>query len=125
LDRFDDAEQEMLAAGGEQIDAVEIESSACGWKIGFGGEPFASVAAAERGGSKRAFLVEHLSEEMFPGSRFAFEGGEMEARSNDFCLKEETAHSGTYADKVFGRDAAFGELRDGRDCSFRDMPGNE
>lgn len=113
LDRFDEAEQEMLAAGGQQVYAIEIECSVAGWKIGFSDEPFSGIMAAERGGGKRTFVVQQPGEEMFPGSGLALEGCQMKAGSDDFRLKKETTHGGVYADEIFGGHVAIGELPNG------------
>lgn len=75
LEHFDQAEQQRLASGGQQIYAIEVEGAGGNCSVGLCGEPFAGVVSAEREFRVWGLTMEGLREEMFSGSGFTFEAG--------------------------------------------------
>ena len=88
LERFNEVEEQTLTRGGEQIDAVEVESAGEGCGIRFVGQPFACIAAAKGEIAERGLPVEGLREEVLACAGLTLNGRDMETRSSNFSLKE-------------------------------------
>ncbi len=100
LERFNEVEEQALPRGGEQVDAVEVESAGKGCGIRFVGQPFASVAAAKGEIAERRLAVEGLREEVLASAGLTFNGRDVETGSGDFSLEQQPAQRGADANKL-------------------------
>ena len=99
---FRQIEEQFLSQRSQQVDPVEINSTAQCRRIVFVGEPFAGVKATKRLIRKTRMAVNGSGKEVLARSRFAFNDSEMDARGSDSGLNQEALKGRTDSDKVAG-----------------------